>query len=397
MSSELPLSGVVVVEVGDSAAAPFAGQVLAALGAEVWKVERPETGDPSRGWGPKSWAGAAAAFHALNRGKKSVCVDIKDPEQLAALHEFIVERADVFLHNLRPGSSAKYGLDPASLRTRKPGLICCEVGAFGHVGPMNTLPGYDPLMQAFAGIMSITGEEGNPPVRSGVSVVDFGTGMWTVIGILAALVRRSAHHSGATVNSSLLETAITWMSMNIATYAADGDPGSRHGSGVAFVVPHRAYAAADGYMAVSCANDRLFAKLSVVLEHPEWSTDPRFATNAARIEHRGEIDGLIEAQLLKHPRAFWQERLQSAGIASAPVQTTPEIVAHPQTHALGMLQKPSADELALAGLPLSFDGRRPPPLCSAPSLGQHTDAPFKHHGVPPSALAVPSIDQQETS
>ncbi|MGE4238898.1 CaiB/BaiF CoA transferase family protein [Ramlibacter sp.] len=367
----LPLAGLIAVEVGDSASAPFAGQILAGLGVEVWKVERPVTGDSTRSWGPKSCKGSAAAFHALNRGKKSLCLDIKDGADLAALHEFIVARADIFLHNLRPGSAARYGLDPASLREGKPGLVCCEIGAYGHVGAMNRLPGYDPLMQAFAGIMSVTGEEGRQPVRAGVSVNDSGTGMWAVIGILAALATRARTGTGATVNSSLLETAISWMSTNIACLAADGDPGRRYGSGTATVVPHRAYAAADGHIAVSCANDRLFAKLSDVLGHPQWARDPRFATNPARIENRAAIDGLIETQLARASREHWQARLAAVGVASAPVQTTSEIVAHAQTAALQILQSPAADELALVGLPLSFDGRRPPPLSAAPRLGEH--------------------------
>jgi crotonobetainyl-CoA:carnitine CoA-transferase CaiB-like acyl-CoA transferase len=376
MRADLPLAGLVVVEVGDSAAAPFAGQVLAALGADVWKIERPGTGDASRGWGAPSCDGTAAAFHALNRGKKSVRLDIKDTAQLATLQDFIADKADIYLHNLRPGTSGRYGLDPQSLRARKPALICCEIGAFGHVGPMNTLPGYDPLMQAFAGIMSITGEAGRQPVRAGVSVVDFGTGMWAVIGILAALTRRHTDGSGTTVNSSLLETAISWMTMGIATHAAEGDPGARHGSGVAFVVPHRTYETADGFIAVACANDRLFVKLCEELGHSEWSIDPRYVTNAARLAHRAEVDGMVEAQLRTQPRSVWQSRLQAAGIASAPVQTTPEIVAHPQTQALGILQQPPEGGMALAGLPLSFDGSRPPPLAGAPTLGRDSDALF---------------------
>ncbi|MBY8856913.1 CoA transferase [Nocardia sp. CA2R105] len=368
MTSDLPLAGITVVELGDSASAPFAGKILAELGAEVWKVERP-TGDSSRGWGPSMWQGSGAAFHALNRGKRCIRIDIKDREQLATLHELIASRADVFLHNLRPGSAARYGLDADSLRVTKPELVYSEVGAFGHTGPMNTLPGYDPLMQAFSGIMSITGEEGQAPVRAGVSIVDFGTGMWAVIGILAALFRRQAKHAGATVNSSLLETAITWMSVGIANYTADGEIGGRHGSGVAFIVPHRAYEAADGYLVVSCANDALFARLCAALGHPEWATDCRFATNAARLTNRDEIDRLIGAQILTHPREHWKHILQDAGIPVAPTQTTAEIVGHEQTHALAILGKPSEDDIAVVGLPLSFDGKRPPPLHSAHDIG----------------------------
>ncbi|AOI90501.1 CoA transferase [Burkholderia pseudomultivorans] len=368
MLRDLPLSGVVVVELSDSASAPFAGKILASLGAEVWKIERP-TGDSARGWGPSEWKGSGAAYHALNRGKRSVCIDIKDREQLATLHRLIAEHADVFIHNLRPGSSAQYGLDADSLRVTKPELVYCEIGAFGHLGPLNTLPGYDPLMQAFSGIMSITGEEGQAPVRAGVSIVDFGSGLWAVVGILAALYRRQIKHCGATVNGSLLETAIGWMTVAIANYSADGDTGGRHGSGVAFIVPHRAYATADGYLIVSAANDALFAKLCAALERPEWARDERFATNAARLRNRAEIDRLIGEQLATESRATWQARLQAAGIPVAPIQTTAEVVAHAQTHALGIIEKPSDDEIGLVGLPLSFDGKRPPPLHAAHDIG----------------------------
>ncbi|UQP09505.1 CoA transferase [Burkholderia cepacia] len=368
MLRDLPLSGVVVVELSDSASAPFAGKILASLGAEVWKIERP-TGDSARGWGPSEWKGSGAAYHALNRGKRSACIDIKDREQLATLHRLIAEHADVFIHNLRPGSSAQYGLDADSLRVTKPELIYCEIGAFGHLGPLNTLPGYDPLMQAFSGIMSITGEEGQAPVRAGVSIIDFGAGLWAVIGILLALYRRQIKHCGATINGSLLETAIGWMTVAIANYSADGDTGGRHGSGVAFIVPHRAYSTADGYLIVSAANDALFAKLCAALERPEWARDERFATNAARLRNRTEIDRLIGERLATDNRASWQTRLQAAGIPVAPIQTTAEVVAHAQTHALGIIEKPSDDEIGLVGLPLSFDGKRPPPLHAAHDIG----------------------------
>ncbi|MGQ7937602.1 CaiB/BaiF CoA transferase family protein [Paraburkholderia sp. D1E] len=368
MLRDLPLSGVVVVELGDSASAPFSGKILAALGAEVWKVERP-TGDSARGWGPSKWKDSGAAYHALNRGKRNICIDIKDKDQLAMLHRLIAERADVFIHNLRPGASASYGLDADSLRVTKPELIHCEVGAFGHAGPMNTLPGYDPLMQAFSGIMSITGEEGQLPVRAGVSIVDFGTGMWAVIGILSALYRRQNRHCGATVNSSLLETAIAWMSVGVANFNADGEPGARHGSGVAFIVPHRAYAAADGHLIVSCANDPLFARLCAALDHSEWATDERFATNAGRLKNRAEIDRLIGERMSQETRAFWTARLQAAGLPVAPIQTTEEMLSSEQTRSLGIIEKPSGDEIGIVGLPISFDGKRPPPLHSARDTG----------------------------
>ncbi|WP_434666126.1 CoA transferase [Paraburkholderia sp. A3BS-1L] len=368
MLHDLPLSGVVVVELSDSASAPFAGRVLAALGADVWKIERP-SGDSARGWGPSKWKGSGAAYHALNRGKRTISIDIKDRDQLMTLHQLIAEHADVFMHNLRPGSCGQYGLDADSLRVTKPELVYCEVGAFGHVGPLNTLPGYDPLMQAFSGIMSITGEEGQAPARAGVSIVDFGTGMWAVIGILSALYRRRVKHCGASVNCSLLETAIAWMTVGIANYNVDGEPGGRHGSGVAFIAPHRAYETADGHLIVSAANDPLFARLCAALGRPEWALDDRFALNSARLKHRVELDRLIGERLITEPRSVWQARLQAAGIPVAPIQTTAEIVGHEQTSALGIIETPPDDEVGLVGLPLSFDGRRTPALHAAREIG----------------------------
>jgi crotonobetainyl-CoA:carnitine CoA-transferase CaiB-like acyl-CoA transferase len=372
MEAELPLNGVLVVELSDNASLPFCGQILAALGADVWKVERP-VGDASRKWGPSQWKGSGAAFHALNRGKRSICIDIKDPEQLATLHELIDRHADVFMHNLRPGSAGQYGLDPENLRARKPELIYSELGAFGHVGPMNKDPGYDPLMQAFSGIMSLTGEEGQPPVRSGVSIIDFGTGLWTAIGILAALYRRKGNNTGATINSSLLETAVAWMSIGIANYAADGYLGSRHGSGIAFMVPHRAFSAADGDLVVSAGNENLFRKLCEALDKPEWARDPKFDTSAARLHNRAEIDGLIGARIAEHTHGFWKERLDACGIPNAPVQSVAELCADKQIRALGIIGKQNANELALPGLPLSFDYKRPPQLHEARDIGQDNE------------------------
>ncbi|MDA3644231.1 CoA transferase [Saccharopolyspora indica] len=372
MLRDLPLSGVVVVELSDSASAPFAGKILAELGAEVWKVERP-SGDSARGWGPSTWKGSGAAFHALNRGKRCISVDIKDQDQLARLHRLIAERADVFIHNLRPGTSAKYGLDADSLRVTKPELVHCEIGAFGHVGPLRTQPGYDPLMQAFSGIMSLTGEEGQPPVRAGVSIIDFGSAMWAVIGVLSALYRRQEKHSGATVSGSLLETALAWMSIGIASYNADGHPGGRHGSGAVFIVPHRAYSTADGDLIVSCANDALFARLCAALGRPEWAADERFTTNQARLRNRAEIDRLIGERLAGESSAHWQELLQEHGIPVAPVQSVADVVAHEQTRELDIIGKPAGDELGVVGLPLSFDGKRPPPLHPAHDIGADND------------------------
>ncbi|MFO1188390.1 MAG: CoA transferase [Alphaproteobacteria bacterium] len=375
--SDHPLSGIVVVELGDSAAAPFTGHILACLGAEVWKVERPGSGDPSRSWGgpSDSWQNAGqnagAIFHALNRGKKSVVIDLKNAAELERLSSFIDTRADVFFHNLRPGTAGRFGLDETALTGRKPSLVYCTVGAFGARGPMNRLPGFDPLMQAYSGIMSVTGEQGQAPVRAGVSLVDFGTGLWAAFGIMTALYTRQAMGAGTIVDSSLFETAIGWMSAGIATYQVSKQPQMPMGSGIAFIAPYRAYPTADGYLIVACANDRLFAKLCAALGAPQWSDDPRFRTNADRVAHRAALDALIVERLRPRSRGEWRTLLDEAGVPCSPIQTVDEVTHDPQTKALGLLSAPPDDPLPLVTLPLSFQGERPRPMSRAPRLGEH--------------------------
>ena len=280
-----PLAGLVVIELGHSVAAPFAGQILADLGAEVIKVEKAE-GDDARHWGPPFWEGASSTFQPLNRSKKSVVCELRDPAQLAALKLLIHDRADIVLQNLRPGQVEKLGLDGASLVADKPELIYCNVGAFGRAGPLKDRPGYDPLMQAFGGIMSTTGEAGRPPVRVGPSIVDLGTGMWAVIGMLTALNRRRDTGRGGVIDVSLFETAAGWMSLLAAYYQASGELPTRLGSGAIGIVPYRAYQTKDSDLVVAAGSDALFRTLARVLGHPEWSDDPRFSSNPKRVEHQ---------------------------------------------------------------------------------------------------------------
>ena len=267
-----PLAGLVVIELGHSVAAPFAGQILADLGAEVIKIEKAE-GDDARHWGPPVWEGAAATFQPLNRNKTSVECELRDALQLAALKALIHERADMVLQNLRPGQVEKLGLDGPTLRAAKPALIYCNLGAFGNVGPLKDRPGYDPLMQAFGGIMSTTGEAGRPPVRVGASIVDMGTGMWAVIGLLTALNRRRDTGIGGMVDVSLFETSAMWVSLFAAQYQASGELPTKLGSGAPGIVPYRAYATRDGDLVVAAGSDGLFRRLAQALGHPEWSDD----------------------------------------------------------------------------------------------------------------------------
>jgi len=373
---ERPLEGLTAIEIGHSVAAPFGGHVLASLGATLIKVESPGKGDDARGWGPPFWNGASSCFQSLNRDKQSVVVDLKDEAQRDALRALILDRGDIVFQNLRPGLIDKFGLDAKSLRAAKPGLIYANMGAFGAVGPMKEKPGYDPLMQAFGGIMSITGESGGAPVGVVPSLVYIGTGMWTVIGIISALRRRELTGEGCEIDTSLLETTMAWMTIPSALYLSSGEPQGRSGTEAAMVVPYKAYKTADDYMIIAAGNDNLFRRLCGALEKPEWADDDRFRTNADRIVNRVLINALIEDVVGQKPRAYWTEVMDNAGVPVTPIQSIDQVLAHPQAQAVGMLQQAPDSDMQLMGVPVSFNGTRPPFLHSPPALGAHTDAVF---------------------
>ena len=373
MDADAPLSGITVVELGHSVAAPFAGQILGDLGARIVKIEKP-TGDDARHWGPPWWHGAAAIFQSLNRNKLSVAVDMRDETQRSRLRQFIVSEADVVIQNMRPGSVDPLGLGAAELTRAAPRLVYCNIGAFGAVGPLKGRPGYDPLMQAFGGLMGVTGEEGRPPVRVNTSIMDMGTGMWAAIGIIGALFRRATTGKGCIVDASLFETALGWMTTHAATYQASGVLPRRAGSGTTGIVPYRGYATADGFLVVAAANDKLFELFAGVLGHKEWIEDTRFRTNPDRVANQDELYSLIEPIMATVPTAQWVGLLEQVGVPCAPLQTVDEVLAHPQTAALGMLQKTPDETLALLGLPLSFNGRRPSIRRGPPALGADTSA-----------------------
>jgi crotonobetainyl-CoA:carnitine CoA-transferase CaiB-like acyl-CoA transferase len=384
VSEGLPLIGIRIFEFGCNLAGPYAGWILAELGAEVIKVERPE-GDDARNWGPPFWKGASTTFHTVNRDKQSFVVDLKDAQSAARLRQRIREEADVVLQNLRAGTMAELGFSAECLMRENPRLIYCNLHAFGARGPLKHLPGYDTLMQAFGGVMSVTGEEGQAPVRAGVSAIDCGTGMWSVIGILSALHRRTITGKGCVIDVSLFETALGLMNLHAASFQASGEPPARLGTATRSIVPYQGYACSDGVLIIAASNDRLFAKLAGALGHAEWAQDERFRTNPQRVAHRAEMNRLLEEILITAPRADWQKKLEAAGVPTAPVQSIAELLGHPQTAALEMAQdtgEPIQDghgdvateqTMKLLGLPLSLDGRRPPLRNLAPPLRASAD------------------------
>jgi len=365
----LPLAGVRVVEIAQNLAGPIAAEILAHMGADVIKVERPE-GDDARRWGPPFHQGTSPGYLAVNANKRSISVDLKDRAAVERLLPLIGE-ADVLVQNLKPGSLEALGLGPDELMKRFPRLIYCSIWAFGRTGPMKLKPGYEPMVQAFSGLMMMNGDENGPPTRIGTSILDFGTGMWAAMGILAGLVRRKETGRGCVVDASLYETGLAWLKGHYASYRASGQVPERHRTGSNRVVPFQAFETKTGPLIVAAGNDRLFAKLAGALGHPEWPRDPRFVTNAARVEHRDALLTEVEKIFATRAKGEWIDLLEAEGVPCAPIHSLPEAVAHEQAEALGMIQPVPGDDFSLMALPLSFDGARPSIRRAPPAVRQH--------------------------
>lgn len=367
-SRAAPLSGIRVVEIGHSVAAPYAALVLAELGAEVVKIERPGKGDDARGWGPPFAGDSSAVFHALNRLKRSVTLDLKNPDDVTKLKR-LSRISDVVIQNLKPGLAARLGIGPDDLRAENPRLIYASIHAFGRKGPLRERPGYDPLMQAFGGLMSVTGHPGAEPARIGPSIIDMGTGMWVALGVVTALFRRAETGRGGVVDTSLFETALGWMTYFVAMWSASGRVPGRMGSGTLMIVPYQAFRTADGFLMIGGANDAHFARICSALGHPDWADDPRFRTNADRVANRETIVGLITAETERLTTAELAARLDALGVPNAPVHDVAEAANHPQTAALGILHEEPGTGVKYFGLPMAFEGMRPWREGVTPALG----------------------------
>jgi crotonobetainyl-CoA:carnitine CoA-transferase CaiB-like acyl-CoA transferase len=368
MSELAPLRGMRVVDVTASVAGPSSTQLLAALGADVVKVE-PVAGDHARDWGPPFVNGDGALFLASNAGKRSVAVDLAE-ERGCDIVLRLADRADVFVQSLRPGAAARHGLDAATLRARNPRLVHCSIGAFGAHGPLSDQPGYDPLLQAASGIMSVTGEEDGPPVRVGVSLIDLGTGIWAALGVVAALYERERTGTGRTLELSLYETALSLVASQLVGYLGSGFVPGRAGSAFPQIVPYQVFATRDAELMIVAGNDKLFAALCGVLGVPELAGDPRFRSNPDRVANRTELVGLLDERTRQRDSAELLEALVAAGVPASPVQDVGEAARDPQTEALGILQ--SLGGLVTVATPLSADGARIRHHAPPPARGAHT-------------------------
>ncbi|MBW6399511.1 CoA transferase [Roseomonas sp. HJA6] len=367
----LPLEGVRVIEVGQALAGPLAGVIMADMGAEVIKVEKPEGGDDARGWGPPFAEDGVTSlyFHSQNRNKRGITLDLKKAEDVEALHR-LCETADILIQNLRPGVVEEIGIGPAAMLERHPRLVYCSIWAFGDRGPLKMRPGFDPLLQAFGGMMSVTGRPEDPPTFCGASINDKATGMFTVIGALGALRRRDITGKGGLVDTSLFETAVHWVEGQVNNHLATGEVPRRHGTGAAVIAPYQVFDCADRPMCLAAGNDRLWARCAAVLGHPEWATDDRFARGSARVRNKPVLIPLIAAVLKTRPRDAWIAALEAVGVPCAPVNDIGEVVASEQFAAMGLVQE-HAGAPKVVGLPISFDGVRPASTRPAPKLGEH--------------------------
>jgi crotonobetainyl-CoA:carnitine CoA-transferase CaiB-like acyl-CoA transferase len=383
------LSALKVVDLTQNVAGPFCTQILGDFGADVIKVERVGQGDDTRAWRPPELAGHSATYLALNRNKRSICVDFDTQEGLGVLRQ-LVGSADIFIHSMKPGSAEARGLGYEALSASNPELLYCAISGFGQVGPMRNLPGYDPLMQAFTGVMSVTGNEGDDPVRVGVSLIDMGTGMWAAMGVFAGLLQRAKTSRGMQIETSLLETGVSWMTVFVANYFATQKVPRKLGSAMAMTAPYELFPASDGHVFIAAGNDRLFRRVCEGLGIPGLADVERFATNSARVQNRNALKeeiGCVTATMLSETLL---SRLRSVGAPCSELNDVSEMLASEQVQATDMivpLPLENAPDHRVVAMPLKLNGRRSDVLQPPPELGADTDTILKEVGLSTTEIA----------
>jgi crotonobetainyl-CoA:carnitine CoA-transferase CaiB-like acyl-CoA transferase len=377
-----PLSGFWVLDLSRILAGPWASQMLADLGAEVIKIERPGSGDDTRAWGPPfltapdgSATQESAYFLAANRGKRSVAIDFCTPEG-QRLVQALAAKSDVLIENYKVGGLQKYGLDYASLSAADPKLIYCSITGFGQTGPLATRPGYDFLLQGMGGLMSITGEPDGEPQKVGVAVVDILTGLYACSAILAALVHRQATGQGQWIDLALLDVQIATLANQASSFLVSGEQPRRLGNAHPSIVPYEAYPTSDGYIIVAVGNDEQFARFAAAVGEPSLARDQQFATNPARVRNRDALKPILRALLAGQPTEIWLTVLGAAGVPCGPVNGVRAALDEPQVQARGMLhelQHPTAGRYRSIGSPMRFSATPVEDDRAAPLLGADTD------------------------
>jgi formyl-CoA transferase len=387
-----PLRCIKVLDLSRVLAGPWCTQLLADLGAEVIKVERPGAGDDTRHWGPP-WHGegenrVAAYFLSANRGKKSAAIDFAREEGAALVRE-LAGRADVVVENFKVGGLDKFGLDAASLRAANPRLVYASITGFGQDGPYADRAGYDYIIQGMGGLMSITGlpdgVPGGGPMRVGVAVVDLFTGLYTAVAILAALYAREKTGEGAHIDMALFDTQLAMLANQASNALVSGRDPPRQGNTHPNIVPYQPFEAADRQLIIAIGNDRQFARLADLCGHPEWATDERFATNATRVANRAEMVALVGAAIRTRPAVEWFERLEEAGIPAGPINAVSQALADVQAQHRQMVRTIAG--APLVGSPVRIDGERADSDLPPPALGEHGDEILATLGLEPDAIA----------
>lgn len=375
MPDPKPLAGIRVVELARVLAGPWCGQLLADLGAEVIKVERPGAGDDTREWGPPFVTGVdgenlgAAYYHSCNRGKRSVAIDIASTDGQAEVRALLTD-ADVVIENYKVGGLVKYGLDPARLRADFPRLVVCSITGFGQTGPYARRAGYDYIVQAMSGFMSLTGEPDGAPQKAGIAYADIFTGMYSAVAILAALRRRDVTGAGAHVDMALLDSQVAVLANQAANYLASGAVPKRMGNAHVNVVPYQVFATADGQLVIAVGNDGQYRKLCNILGVPEWADDPRFVNNAARLANRAELIPLLAAKIAAWDAQPLSLALEAEGVPAGPINDLAQVFADPQVIARGMRFRPDGASVDGVASPIVIDGERMVAPGGAPPLAQ---------------------------
>jgi crotonobetainyl-CoA:carnitine CoA-transferase CaiB-like acyl-CoA transferase len=367
-----PLAGIRVIEIGQAVAGPMAGMIFGDMGAEVIKIEKHDGGDDARAWGPPFIDGDSMLFHSMNRNKKSVTLDIKNPDDVVKL-KTLVQSADILIQNLRAGIVAECGIGPDVMCALNPRLIYCSVWAFGKNGPLRNAPGFDPLLQAYGGVMSLTGRPDDPPTFCAPAINDRATAQWCVIGALGALQARHQTGKGCVIDTALFDSAVAWVEGPLNGYNHTGKPPQRFGGASFTLVPYQVFETSDRPICIAAGNDRLFVKCAAMLGHPEWASDPRFIKVRDRAANRHALIDLMKPVLKTRGRAEWMAALEQAGVPCSPVNDIPELSQSEQLKAADLLRNLPGTELNVVGLPIVFDGVRPYPRSDAPKLGQHND------------------------
>lgn len=377
-----PLAGLRVLELTQIMSGPTCGMLLADMGADVIKVEKLPGGDDARGYRDPLVNGVSAPFMMMNRNKRGIAVNLKH-EQGRALLLRMVQDADVLVENFRGGTLDKLGLGYEVLSQANPGLIYCAISGYGRTGPYADKGGFDLIAQGFAGLMSITGEPGRPPVKNGNAVSDMNAGILGALGIVSAYVHKLKTGQGQIVDTSLSDAALQQLYWHAAIFFANGQSSEPTGSAHILTAPYQAFEASDGWINVGGANQTNWERIAEVLGHPEWREDPRFVSNSARMAHREELVALMNAVLRTRTRADWQAAFDNAGVPAGPVHTVGEALSHPQTLARGMvveLEHPQAGLTRAIGCPIHFSATPAQVTRPAPLLGQHTRELLHEHG-----------------